>query len=56
MLEKAEERFSEALVRAGERMESLGMRAAMNLGETKALQMQRRQGIVRSREFQARAA
>ena len=32
-LEKAEEQFTEALVRASETMESLGMRAAMNLGE-----------------------
>ena len=34
-LDKAEERFTEALVWAGERMESIGMRAAMNLGENR---------------------
>ena len=55
-LEKAEERFTEALVQAGERMERLGIRAAMNLGETIELRLQHRQGIVRSPEFQARAA
>ena len=32
-LDNAEDRFTEALVWAGKRMESLGMRAAMNLGE-----------------------
>ena len=34
-LEKAEERFTVVLVRAGETMESLGMRAAMNFAESK---------------------
>ena len=34
-LDKAEERSTEALVWAGERMESIGMRAAMNLGENR---------------------
>ena len=34
-VDKAEERFNEALVRAGERMESIGMRVAMNLKENR---------------------
>ena len=34
-LDKAEERFTEALVRAGERIESLGMRAAMHRDEAR---------------------
>ena len=34
-MEKAEERFTEALVRAGERIESLGMRATMHRNEAK---------------------
>ena len=34
-LEKAEERFTEALVRAGERIGSLGMRAAMRRDEAR---------------------
>ena len=32
-LDKAEERFTEAFVRAGERMECMGMKVGMNLGK-----------------------
>ena len=53
-MENTEERFSEALIWAGEMMESRGARAAMNFregrGASNAVQ------AVRSPEFQARVA
>ena len=38
-LEKAEERFSEALARAGERIENLGLRAMMSRDESKSVDL-----------------
>ena len=49
-LEKKEERFMEALVRADERIESLGMRATMRQDEERITSLQPRQEAARRRE------